>query len=1153
MKKYVIPVLCLTVSLFSFLPGNAKDASFYAPESKLLSGKWVKIRTSENAIYKLTYEYIQSLGINPAKAKVYGYGGWMLNQSFGVNDYSDDLPEVPVWLSGTDNTLHPGEFLLFYGKGHTKWTLPASSASSGEFKHENNPYSDYGYYFIGEKEGPLKVVENAVSETPGALTLNTFNDYALYERDLISIIPSGRELFGENFLSNTRQIFSVMVKEAVPGNVTAEFRFLTTAPTGTTVSMSVNGNTPVSQSFIALKSDNDNKAYSTEKKGSGTINESGKIDIAIEYSHSGYNAYLDYIRLFVKRYLRPDGAYTFFRNTSNLSNNCTYQIENVSPEMFVLELTESQEIKKIPTTTPASGVLSFHAVKSNPLREFVLVNPGGAFPVPEFAGHVDNQNLHALPQTDLVIITRPVYWEQAQRLAEKHASHSGLKVQVVTAEQTYNEFSSGTPDATAYRRLMKMFYDRAANENDKPKYLLLFGDGAYDNRMLTSNWNQVSPDNYLLTFQSINSIQHRNSSYASDDYFGYLEDTDGIVVSALTSSISGSLRLGIGRFPVKTVAEAEAVVSKVINYMDNKSPDTWKNRLIFLAGDDPDTKQWLTHVKQSETIAKFVDRTHPQYISNKIYYDAFKQSSSMGTATYPDAQRKLDKKLKEGVFLLNYVGHGAAGKIDKNMVTSSSIGRMSFTHLPLWITATCEFGRWDDVPTSAAEHVLLNPISGGIGLITSSRVVYSDKNALLDEALVRHLFEMQGGSYQRLGDIVRKAKNDLSKSSATADNTLTYVLLGDPALKLSYPGLTICIDSVNGRAAEDEIFQFKARDVVTLKGRILNVQGVQDTEFNGKIKATVMDAPREMSTLSTDSILKFNEYLSNLYEGTHKVVNGTFTLNFVVPVDISHSTQLGKMSLYAFNDSDNRDANGSFAQFFLKGVSEDGSLEMQSPPQIRSMFLNTPAFENGAVVNDKPYFSSEIYDEFGINISGMGIDHDIMLIIDNKPLYSYPLNEYFVKDEDDPRYGSIHFNIPDSLSPGNHTLTFKVWNILNISTSLDMSFVVEAGKAPVIYTLGANPNPAREDVNFVLHYDRPETDVDIKIFVFDLAGTLVWNSETTKSADLNGQTVQIQVPWNLISNAGNRVTPGVYLYKAIISSGSGKETSATKKLIILAP
>jgi hypothetical protein len=641
-------------------------------------------------------------------------------------------------------------------------------------------------------------------------------------------------------------------------------------------------------------------------------------------------------------------------------------------------------------------------------------------------------------------------------------------------------------------------------------------------------------------------------SFVTDDYFGYLGDTN----NNINEDKSGTLQLGVGRFPVKNVAEARNIVNKEIDYMDNKNPGIWKNQLIFLGGDDK-KESLLTHVWQSDTITNYIDRTYPQYITNKIYYDAFSKSTSGGNVSYPDAQRKLDKKLKEGAFLMNYVGHGAISQIDKGLVSTQSIVRMAFPNLPLWVMSTCDVGWWDGITGSMSEALLLNPVSGGIAVISSARIVYSNENHYLNKAIARQLFVKKNNTYQRLGDIIRYAKNELTSDV----NKLNYSLLGDPALKLSYPESDVRIDSINGQAVADHIFQFKARDTVSLKGSILNVLGEKDAAFTGKIKTMVMDAPQELSTLTPDSkdeVLHFNEYVNNPYTGVSSITAGEFTARFIVPVDISHSNKQGKIIFYALDETENKDASGLFDRFFLKGVSENEGLA-STPPMIHSAYLNSPSFENGSVVNEKPYFIAEVSDDLGISKSGVGIGHDITLSIDNKPRYTYNLNDYYTENEGKPGYGSVQFSIPDSLPAGNHTLTFKVWNILNMSSTREVSFVVEAGKSPVIYALSANPNPARTEVKFTFSHDplpmkMNEKDVknEVKVFVFDLTGRVVWESEPVMSPGQEEHWIQIPpVYWNLISNTGNRVKPGIYLYKAIIGNGSGREATASRKLIIL--
>lgn len=107
-----------------------------------------------------------------------------------------------------------------------------------------------------------------------------------------------------------------------------------------------------------------------------------------------------------------------------------------------------------------------------------------SFPTPTYVYNIMNQDHHADPQADLVIIipTSQKLLKQAQRLKAFHEQHDSLKVNLVPADELFNEFSSGTPDASAYRRYMKMLYDRATGEDDRPKYLLLFGDRSEERR-----------------------------------------------------------------------------------------------------------------------------------------------------------------------------------------------------------------------------------------------------------------------------------------------------------------------------------------------------------------------------------------------------------------------------------------------------------------------------------------------------------------------------------------------------------------------------------------------------------------------------------------------------------------------------------------------
>ena len=200
-------------------------------------------------------------------------------------------------------------------------------------------------------------------------------------------------------------------------------------------------------------------------------------------------------------------------------------------------------------------------------------------------------------------------------------------------------------------------------------------------------------------------------------------------------------------------------------------------------------------------------------------------------------------------------------------------------------------------------------------------------------------------------------------------------------------------------------------------------------------------------------------------------------------------------------------------------------------------------------MNTTPYFVAELWDKSGVNISGSSVGHDMMLVIDGSSTLSYNLNSYYQLLPGEEGVGIVKFMIPQ-LQPGLHEAEFWVWDIQNNSTLYTFTFEVVEGLKPFITEIVATPSPAREQVTFHLFHNRPESRVTVGIMVYDLTGRLYWKHEETGSSDLfNAYTVT----WDLTNNAGGRIRPGVYIYRAAISTDNSKEATEAKKLIILAP
>lgn len=1120
----------LIISLCFFSSVRA-DGSLYAGKSVLSSGKWVKIQIEEDGIYKLSYADLRSMGFaDPSKVSVHGYGGWILDEDFS-KPYIDDVPAVATWRGD--------DYLLFYGRGVVKWEY---SQSNDCFIHTNNPYSQYGYYFVTDAT-ETKDMEAVASASGASLKVTTFDDYRVHEKDLVSVNNSGRELFGEAMdLTLSRDFTFSNITGITNDDGKATLRFIAKPTSGTgSVTMSVDGTEVISRTISnSPTSDSYTKAILVYSIADWKGDKSSNVKVNVRYGQYGHtNVYLDFIRLQMKRELQPYGACTFFRSLASVGNASRFVVQNANANTLVFDVTDVLNPKLMETGLSGSE-LSF-SIPAGALREFALVQKNQTLPTPKVVGEVTNQDLHALPQTDMVIIAQPALTSQAERLAEAHRTRSGLTVQVVTPEAIYNEFSSGTPDATAYRRFMKMFYDRKTSDGDAPKYLLLFGDGAFDNRFITSNWQNVTTSNMLLTYQTDESLDDK--SFVIDDYFGFLDDSNN--GKGLTSSL---IDIGIGRFPVRTLIEATNMVDKVINYMDNKDPGTWKNNVCFVADDGNGADGYMIqHANQADQLGEYINTNHPEFLVNKIYFDSYKKDKSGGLATYPEVKTNIQKLLKSGLLLINYTGHGnTVSWSDEKVLTESDITKSTYTRLPIWITATCDFCRFDAPVTSAGEQVFLNKISGGIGLFTTTRVAYSSPNFDINNYLIRNLFEKNNGRRLTLGNVMKATKRKLGSSRYK----LGFSLIGDPAMTLCYPEYRMQVTTINGETLTDEPVTFKALQKITVEGEVLGPDGNVATDFNGLLNPTIMDSRLSFETLdnnNTGNTFKYTDYSNILFTGNDSVRAGRFSFTFTVPKDISYSNEFGKMNLYASDKTNGNEAQGAYLNYRVGGT-DDNAEDDSEGPEIRTLYLNDSTFVDGGQVNTTPFFVARLWDKSGVNITGSSIGHDMTLIIDGDPSLNFNLNSYYELIPGSDGEGIVKYLLP-ALTPGMHKAEFKVWDIQNNSTTKEFEFEVVEGLKPYLFELTASPSPAREQVEFRLFHNRPESQLTVGIMVYDMMGRLQWKHQETGSSEL---FKSYTVTWDLSNNRGGRLRPGVYIYRAAISSNGSKEATEAKKLIILA-
>ncbi|MBQ4450009.1 MAG: type IX secretion system sortase PorU [Prevotella sp.] len=765
------------------------------------------------------------------------------------------------------------------------------------------------------------------------------------------------------------------------------------------------------------------------------------------------------------------------------------------------------------------------------------------FPTAEYVHRITNQDLHADKDYDMVIIipTSQKLLKQAQILAKHHADHDGLNVRIVPADELYNEFSSGTPDVSAYKRYMKMLYDRSDSLH-APKSLLLFGDCTFDNRMLTSELKSESPDDYLLCYESENSFSSVDC-YVSDDFLTYLDDEEDI------STFAGLPDIGVGRFPCITETEAAVLVDKTINYTLNANAGPWQNTIMFL-GDDGNNN---IHMNDVNDVAEQTIDNHPGYYVRKVYWDAFKRTASSTGNRYPDATSIIKQQQNNGALIIDYAGHGSPTSISHEIVLSiKDFASFKGPNLPLWVTASCEIMPFDSNEETIGEKALLNPEGGAVAFYGTTRTVYAPQNKKINSAFMEYVLTYdKNGKPITLGEAQRQAKNYLVKNGIeTTKNKLQYSLLGDPALSLALPTYTAVIDNINGIAVEgDSLPQLRAGDKVSIKGHI-ELAGSKAENFSGTLDAMVRDTKETIrcklnntTSEGADTAFVFTDRKNTLYHGTNKVENGEFTFTFAVPKDINYADGTGLINIYAYDATLKASAHGACNRFTVNGsnIAENDSIG----PSIYC-YLNSEDFTFGGEVNSTPFFVAQISDKDGINASGAGIGHDMMLIIDGDSEKSYNLNDNFTFDYESYTSGQTYYALP-ALSEGKHTLKFRAWDILNNSSTTTLDFVVKKNIQPNIVDVYATNNPARESTTFVVAHNFCGAELNLEIDIMDTSGRLLWSASERGTATTN----TIAYKWNLTTDSGARLNTGIYLYRIKLSSNGSSYASKTQKILVI--
>jgi hypothetical protein len=1099
----------------------------FKTKSVLATGNWYKMSITQSGIYKIDYALLKSMGINPdiiepKNIKIYGNGGGMLAQNIS-SERLDDLTENAVYLKGQeDGKFDPSDYIIFYGQGPHTW---AYDNSSDLYKHTQNIYSDFAYYFITVSDSIGKRVNKSVDVCEGLNTVGLFefDDYTFFEPDKVNILASGREWFDNPFTNNStttknlasfnfagiqpnskfNMVVNAAVKPAIGGNTSFSY-YINNNLIGT---QTISNNRGCTLCNIANQTSN---TFTTQIASGDNLSVSVAFDKKSDANASGY---FNYFELNLVRKLQLYGSQTAFRSTSSLVNNyLNFNAANFSAGTIIWDVTS--------ITSPF--IISPNCVSTQKnMRQWIAFTSDNVTLVPTFVEKIANQNLHGLATPSFLIVTNSILLEQANRLA-KFRIQKGISTEVVTVEQIYNEFSSGAQDVTAIRDFARMLYLRGNFEN-----LLLFGACSYDykNRILNNN-------NLVPTYQSRESL-HDIYSMNSEDYFAFFGNKEGDWLENGDAVYDNKMKIGVGRIPVSTTSDAKAVVDKLINYNSSASFGKWRNKITLMA----DNGDYDLHINDADSLSNYLNANEPTYNLEKVYLDSYPLLSSPSGQKSPAAVSALKNIVNQGTVILNYSGHGGNLILAQEKLIEMPFVKtwQNSNFLPFLMTATCDFSTYDNPAiVSAGVGMLIQAKTGGIGLISATRPVFSNTNFLLNASFYKAILSKNNvGEYQDLGAIFKETKNQ----SVSGTSNRNYTLLADPSMKFVFPNKKIILESINGKSINTFTDTLNALSYISITGSVLNPNSTTTaTNFNGTLFCDIFDKPVTFNTLgqfsdSPSPVFSYKLQTSLLYTGKSTVKNGKFSLSFILPKDINYLIGNGKISLYAYDPTNLLDASGYNNKIKIGG-SNALALNDTTPPSIQ-IYLNDTTFKDGQFATSSSTLIAKLFDENGINVSRSGIGHEIYTWIDEDRENGIILNQYLDTKANDYRYGNIAYLL-ENLPSGNHTLHLTAWDTYNNSATASLNFKISSSNQLVISEIKAVPNPAKDFTSFIISHNKPGENISVEINIFDVMGKLV---QTLRQSYTNSSS-SIQLDYQINSDQAYNLVPGMYVYKCTVTSTS---------------
>lgn len=1062
---------------------HAYPAGYWTSSSVLASGKWVKIRVDSTGMQQITHSELRRLGFSePDKVSVWGYSGAMLNDDRFRTDIPDDLPQTPA--------IHNAGKLIFFGENHIHIGLNSHNRP----EHTINPYTTAGYYFLTDSRHTIEPAVTSAAIQPRSIA-ECHTEVLLAEPELVNWAESGTSWFDIPLSADNPQTTHTFILTGRTDITDVHITYCWAKESGDpqTIRLNTSPQTTLSGATESTLPRSSRISWQTD---SATVtapqlsDNSIAVSLTLAEPENDVTTALDWIRL----------SYTA---DNTLVERPQALMHLHDSNAVKARLTKGAQIWDV--TRPGKPYRcsdtgdNVYAVADPTLRQHILVafDPAATLHTPVVLGNVDTQNIHAMPDADMIIITAPALRSQAEELAELHRTLQHMDVSIVTTTEIANEYGSGSESAYAIRRAIKHMHDRS---NSKIAYVLLYGTGSYNNRSAVGRG--------VPTYQCHNRLYmtHDQLSYSTDAYYAMLDN-------AFSPDIAHKEKpyLAVGRIPAATPDEAALYNAKVKAFMLDADGASY-HQTALISCDLGDNGE---HSSIAENHAAQLERRLPQAVVHKVYSDMYPANHEK--TDVPLARQTLLNRMDDGIGLFNYVGHGSP----HNLVSKAGGVWLDISHVPkmhnrhpfLALLSTCYANSFDQNDDAIGTELLLSR-NGAIAVIGNTRSAVSSYNNVFNNLFIREYASLQpGDTYGQLWLRAMNATlNNYSISNNGSINTLKFVLLGDPALQIPVPDyhaeLQLSADSI------------KPLEKVTVTGRITDSES-NAFPFNGTAtidvyadSTTIYMLGRQEKEFAGQEVNLNNRLL---YRGATKVTDGRFSLDMRLPATaFTDTTSKVRVIAHAIADA----PSGSAGRRTTAAAAAVALVLTESAPDETTFIsakitdFRVDGFDDvipHQTIGPIPTLTATIDGgETGLNMSATSLTQACALYVDNHRARGAvftpcPNGQWTVNCTSTP------------LTDGRHTATLSVTDNSGQTDSRTISFIV-CHTGPVITLQTATP-VVRDEIEFTIETGSFEPSY-MRLTISDADGNTVYSQEI--------QPGEPTAVWNLQLADGKPAPTGRY-------------------------